>query len=139
MDTNDPIQIQKTIDVNLLGLIYMTKAAIPQMKIQKQGLIISINSQAGWYPKAERAVYNASKWGVTGFTKSLQPELAKYGISITGIHPGKMKTEMFTKMGIHKDMADGLDTQEVARTVKFLLETDPQVNIPEIGIKHLLG
>lgn len=117
----------------------MTKAIIPTMKIQKQGLIININSQAGWYAKEERTVYNTTKWGMTGFTKSLQPELAKYGISVTDVHPGKMKTEMFKKLGIEKSMNDAVDPTEVARVINFLIETNPQVNIPEIGIKHILG
>ena len=107
------------------------------MKKQKRGLIVNIISQGGLYAKPERAVYSAAKWGVTGFTKSLQGELAKYGISVTGIYPGKLNTKMFEKMGIEKDMSDALAPREVARIVKFLLETDSKVIFPEIGIKSL--
>ena len=134
---NNSEDIRKVINVNTLGAVYFSKAVIPQMKKQRSGLIINIISQAGIYHKAERTVYNASKWAITGFTKSLQPEVAKYGISVSGIYPGKMKTEMFKKMGIEKDMNDALDPIEVARTVKFLLETDTNVNFPEIGIKNI--
>ena len=137
LDNNSYEDIRKLVEVNTLGTIYLCKAVIPQMKKQRSGLIINIISQAGIYHKAERTVYNASKWAITGFTKSLQPEVAKYGISVSGIYPGKMKTEMFKKMGIEKDMNDALDPIEVARTVKFLLETDTNVNFPEIGIKNI--
>lgn len=137
LDANDLEKIKKVIDVNNLGTVYFSKAVIPQMKKQKSGLIININSQGGLYAKAERSVYSAAKWGITGFTKSLQGELAKYGISVTGIYPGKMKTKMFEKTGIKKDMTDGLDTKEVARLIEFLLESSQQVNFPEIGIKNL--
>jgi uncharacterized protein len=137
LERNNVERIGRVVGVNLIGLINFTKAVLPQMVKQKEGLIININSQAGFYGKAERSVYNATKWGVTGFTKSIQPELAKYGISVVGVYPGKMDTEMFEKMGIEKDMSDALDTKEVARVVKFLLETNKAVNIPEIGIKNL--
>ena len=137
LDDNKPEEIRRAIEVNNLGVLLLSKAVIPQMKKQKQGLIININSQGGLYAKAERSVYSAAKWAITGFTKSLQGELAKYGISVTGIYPGKMKTQMFEKMGIEKDMKDGLDTKEVARLVEFLLETNSLVNFPEIGIKNI--
>jgi 3-oxoacyl-[acyl-carrier protein] reductase len=134
---NSPEDIAKVIAVNNTGVVFMTKAVIEQMKAQNQGLIININSQGGFYAKPERAVYSAAKWGVTGFTKSIQAELAPYGISVTGIYPGKMKTQMFEKMGITKDMQDGLDPKYVAQTVDFLLQLPQVVVIPEIGIKHL--
>ena len=137
LDQNDADRVKDVIGVNLLGTINVSKAVIPAMKEQKDGLIININSQAGINYKAERVVYNASKWGVTGFTKSLQPELAKYGIRVTDLMPGMLKTEMFKKMNIEKNMANGLDTKEVARVVRFLLDTPNDVMIPEIGIKNI--
>ena len=137
LDQNEPDRIEEVIKVNLLGLINSSKAIIPTMKENKNGLIININSQAGINYKAERVVYNASKWGVTGFTGSLQPELAKYGIRVTDLMPGMMKTEMFKKMNIEKNMANGLDTKEVARLVRFIIDTPKDVMIPEVGIKNI--
>lgn len=137
LDENDPQRIQDVLDVNILGVINATKAVIPGMKQQKSGLIININSQGGLYAKAERGVYTASKWAITGFTKAMQPELAPYGIVMTGLYPGMMKTDMFSKMGIEKDMSKGLDTEEVAKTIEFLLSFEKPVMFPEIGIKHI--
>jgi NADP-dependent 3-hydroxy acid dehydrogenase YdfG len=135
LDQNDPDYIKKVIDTNLTGVLFVTKAVVPQMKAQKEGLIININSQAGITSKAERSVYHAAKWGLTGLTKSLQAELTKYGIRVTGIYPGKLSTHMFIKMGIQKEMNDALDTEEVARTVEFILNSKPTTFFPEIGIK----
>lgn len=137
LDTNDYNRIQNVIAVNLLGTINVSKAVIPNMKQNKDGLIININSQAGINHKAERVVYNASKWGVTGFSKSLQDEVAKYGIRVTDVMPGMMKTEMFSRMNIEKNMANGLDTKEVARLIKFIIDTPSNVMIPEVGIKNI--
>lgn len=137
LDTNDSDRIKSVIEVNLLGTINVSKAVIPSMKENKDGLIININSQAGINHKAERVVYNASKWGVTGFSKSLQDEVAKYGIRVTDVMPGMMKTEMFSRMNIEKNMANGLDTKEVARLIKFIIDTPSDVMIPEVGIKNI--
>ena len=137
LEENDEKRIHDVIDVNLLGMIYMTKAVIPIMKKNQDGIIININSQAGINHKAERVVYNASKWGVTGFSKSLQDEVAKYGIRVTDILPGMLKTDMFNKMNIKKNMENGLDTKEVARLVEFIIDTPKDVMIPEVGIKNI--
>ena len=137
LDTNDSDRIKSVIEVNLLGTINVSKAIIASMKANKDGLIININSQAGINHKAERVVYNASKWGVTGFSKSLQDEVAKYGIRVTDVMPGMMKTEMFSRMNIEKNMANGLDTKEVARLIKFIIDTPSSVMIPEVGIKNI--
>lgn len=137
LEENDADRINAVIDVNLLGMIYMTKAVIPIMKSRQDGIIININSQAGINHKAERVVYNASKWGGVGFTKSLQDEVAKYGIRVTNILPGMLKTDMFNKMNIKKNMENGLDTKEVARLVEFIIDTPKDVMIPEVGIKNI--
>ncbi|MBR3230954.1 SDR family oxidoreductase [Candidatus Saccharibacteria bacterium] len=137
LDTNDINRIEAVIKVNLLGVVNCSKAVIPEMKKNGGGLIININSQAGINHKAERAVYNATKWGVTGFTKSLQDELAKYGIRVTGVMPGLMKTDMFKNLNIERDISNGVDTKEVARLIRFIIDTPADVMIPEVGIKNI--
>lgn len=137
LDFNNSDRIQSVVDVNLLGVINCSKAVIPFMKQNKDGLIVNINSQAGINHKAERVVYNATKWGVTGFSKSLQDEVAKYGIRVTNVMPGMMKTDMFSKLNIEKNMANGVDTKEVARLIKFIIDTPADVMIPEVGIKNI--
>lgn len=137
LDSNDSKRIKSVVEVNLLGVINCSKAVIPIMKTNKDGLIININSQAGINHKAERTVYNATKWGVTGFSKSLQDEVAKYGIRVTNVMPGMMKTDMFNKMNIQKNMSNGINTEEVARLIKFIVDTSSDVMIPEVGIKNI--
>jgi short-subunit dehydrogenase len=67
----------------------------------------------------------------------LQPELAKYGIKVTSMHPGKMNTGMFEKVGIKKEMKDSLEPREVAKAIRFVLTLGETTVIPELGIKHL--
>lgn len=137
LEDNDAGAIKEAIDVNVTGVINGTKAAIPHMKQQGSGTIIQINSQGGFVGKAERSVYNASKWAITGFTKSIQPELEPHNIKVTGIYPTMMHTELFSKQGIEKDMNKALSTKEVAKTIKFLLEMEDTTMFYEIGIKKM--
>lgn len=137
LSENDPQRIKEVLEVNTLGTINLTKVVIPQMKKQKNGLIINVISQAGLYHRAGASVYRASKWAITGFTKCLQLELGKYNIAVTGLYPGLMKTKMFIKAGDSRKLDSALDPAEVAKTIKFILSFDNTVIFPEIGIKNI--
>lgn len=137
LEENDPEKIRETLEVNTLGVILLTRAVVPFMKKQAHGLILNINSQNGLQGRSERSVYSASKWAITGFTKSLQLELAKHGITVTGIYPGKMKTKLFEKAGVQKDMSDGLEPDVVAKIVEFVVSLDSTVMLTELGVKHI--
>lgn len=137
LEENDPAWIEQVVRVNALGPVFLTKAAIPVMKKQGYGTILNVNSQAGFYAKEKRTVYTLTKWAVTGFTKSLQPELAKYGIRVTDIHPGKMVTNLFDRVGIKKDLSDALDPVYVAEIIEAILQLPKEVVIPELGIKYI--
>lgn len=137
IEDNEYEDIKKVVEVNTLGVMYMTKAVIPYMKKERDGIIININSQSGLIYKEERSIYYASKWAITGFTKCIQVEEAKHGIRVTGLYPGKMNTDLFKKIGIDKNMDDALNIEEVAKTVKFIISTDKSTLIPEIGMKNI--
>ena len=91
------------------------------------------------YARAQRGVYNASKWAITGFTKSLQEELAPLGIGVTGVYPGKLRTDLFKKAGNDKDMTDALDPLEVAKAIEYILAAPDTTWFPEIGMMYLAG
>ena len=109
------------------------------MEKQGKGEILVVISQAGLYGKAERSVYNATKFGLTGLVKSLSMELAGKGIKVIGLYPGMMKTSMFEKVGIQKDMEKAIDPEVVAKSVDFILSLPDTVVVPEMGIRHILG
>lgn len=135
LEENNPADIKRLLEVNTLGTIFLTRAILPHMKRQKQGTIMNIISQAGFYGKEERSVYNASKFAVTGFTKSLEMEVKNDGIRVMGLYPGFMRTKIFEKVGSVKDMAKAIDPSEVAKAVKFMVESDPTTTFPEVGVK----
>lgn len=137
LENNDPEIIKKVIDVNLFGTINTTRSVISNMKSNNDGIIININSQGGISYKSEKTIYNASKWGLNGFTGSLQLEVAKYGIRVVDVYPGKMKTDIFKKMNVEKNMDNALDTKEVSRLIRFIIDTPKNVMIPSVEIKHI--
>lgn len=85
--------IRSQIEVNLLGLIWMTQTTLPGMIQQGSGHIINIGSVAGYLATPTYAVYAATKFGVRGFTNALRREIRLHGIRVTGIYPGAVATE----------------------------------------------
>jgi NAD(P)-dependent dehydrogenase (short-subunit alcohol dehydrogenase family) len=82
------------IDVNFKGVLYCSRAVIPQMIERKSGKIINISSDAGRAGVPTATVYAATKAAVVSFTKSLAVEMAPMGINVNGILPGTAKTNL---------------------------------------------
>jgi short-subunit dehydrogenase len=137
LEMSDPQQIKRLVEINFLGTIWFTQSVVQKMKRQKDGLIINIISQGGLYGKAKRSVYYGSKWGVAGFTRCLQEELEDSGIRITGLYPGKMKTNILKNAGIENIEVEGMDPKEVAKLVEFIISFNPKIIFPEVGIAPL--
>lgn len=80
-----------TMDVNLTGLFYCTRRAVPLFKQAKAGSIVNLSSAAGILGLPMRAPYVAAKWAVVGVTKTLAMELGEYGIRVNAICPGSVE------------------------------------------------
>jgi NAD(P)-dependent dehydrogenase (short-subunit alcohol dehydrogenase family) len=99
-------EIERVIQVNLLGEIYGMKAALPYLKRQRHGTIINVASALAERAVPLQAAYCASKHGIKGFTEALRLELAREqsGITVTLIEPSSINTPLFTharsKMGV---------------------------------------
>lgn len=81
------------LDINVKGLLYVTKAILPVMVQRNKGHIINIGSIAGKEVYANGNVYCASKFAVDALTKGMRIDLNAHGIKVTGIHPGMVETE----------------------------------------------
>jgi clavulanate-9-aldehyde reducatase len=81
-------------NVNILGLIYCSHAGLALMAEQQSGHIVNISSVAGRIARAGSAVYNFTKWGVTGFSEALRQEAAYVNVRVTCIEPGFVDTEL---------------------------------------------
>ncbi|MBC6456529.1 SDR family NAD(P)-dependent oxidoreductase [Actinomadura sp. HBU206391] len=81
------------IDTNLLGVVNVTKAALPVLREQGSGHIIQISSVGDRVTTAGLSAYQAAKWGVAGFSEALAQEVAPLGIKVTVLEPGGMRTD----------------------------------------------
>ncbi len=82
-------QWKEVIDTNLTGVFYSIKAAVDEL-IKSQGYFISISSLAGTNFFAKGSAYNASKFGVTGFTQAVMLDLREHGVSVATVMPGSV-------------------------------------------------
>ncbi len=102
--------VHQMIDTNLKGLIFGSQAAFRIMKTQRKGHIINISSIAGKLHLKNEAVYNASKWGVNGFSGTLALEAAHFGVKVTTLCPGGIATPFWKEQEFYP-FPDHLDPQ----------------------------
>ncbi|QDY09315.1 SDR family oxidoreductase [Micromonospora sp. HM134] len=88
-------QVDRQIRTNLTGPIHLAQAALPYLRAQGGGRIIQISSMAGQRGSPGTAVYCATKWGVEGFFESLAAEVKGFGIGVTIVEPGTVRTGFF--------------------------------------------
>lgn len=91
IDEMDEQTWHDTIDTNLTGVFYSVKAAVDHIK-ESKGYIFTISSLAGTNFFANGAAYNASKFGLTGFTQAIMLDLRKYNVKVSTIMPGSVAT-----------------------------------------------
>ena len=84
----------KVINVNLLSVFLGGKAVAPHMIAQKSGSIVNVSSVNGLRGTPGMSIYDASKWGVRGMSKSMANELGAMGIRVNSVHPGVIDTPM---------------------------------------------
>jgi NADP-dependent 3-hydroxy acid dehydrogenase YdfG len=136
---------EQMMQVNVMGLLYMTHAALPILKKNKNGHIVNISSVAGRTTRSGSAVYNATKWGVVAFTDALRQELAeeKTGVRTTLIEPGYVKTELqsHNRPEIQKNIKNlfggikGLEAEDIARGIFYAVSQPAHVAVNEILIR----
>jgi NAD(P)-dependent dehydrogenase (short-subunit alcohol dehydrogenase family) len=87
-------EIKNNFETNLFGPMEVMKAVLPQMRLQKSGLIINVTSIAGYMGLPYRSIYSASKGALEIITESLRMEVKSFGIDITNIAPGDFATNI---------------------------------------------
>lgn len=130
------------MDINVKGLLYVSRAIIPTMIAQEKGHIINIGSLAGKevYPRGN--VYCASKYAVDALTQGMRIDLNAYGIKVSGINPGLVETEFsLVRFKGNSERAaqtyqnfQPLSAQDVAEIIAFTISRPPHVNLADILI-----
>lgn len=144
----DPIQTgslddwDAMIDINVKGLLYVSKAIIPGMCERKSGIIINIGSIAGKEVYPNGNVYCGSKHAVDAITQGMRMDLNPYGIKVMAIHPGLVETE-FSLVRFKGDEARAekiyhgyqpLMAQDIADIIEFAVTRPPHVVLADIVV-----
>lgn len=142
----DTEEWRRMVNLNVLGLMYCTHAALPIMQAQKSGHIVNISSVAGRTAREGVGVYNATKWAVGAFSESLRQEVSRDRIRVSIIEPGVVETELQTHISDEKmkrqmeEMTRGmqpLQSDDIARTILYAVSQPQHVNVNEILIRPL--
>jgi len=131
------------METNLRGIFLCTRAAVPQMKKQNAesgfgGHIINIASIAGLVGNPNLSAYNASKFGVRGFSEAAMKELRDDGIKVTAVYPGSVDTNFGRHSGGQGiGSRNAMTPQDIASTILHILKTDDNYLISEIVMRPL--
>jgi NAD(P)-dependent dehydrogenase (short-subunit alcohol dehydrogenase family) len=118
-----PEDFRAVLETNIFGVYYCCHEAIPKMKQRGGGYIINISSLAGANPHPRMAAYNASKFGLNGFSEALMQEVRHDGIKVSYIMPGSVNTE-FGGDSPNDSKSWQLQPSDIARVVIDLLHHD---------------
>jgi NADP-dependent 3-hydroxy acid dehydrogenase YdfG len=130
----------RTIDVNIKGVLYGIAAALPHMQRQRSGHIINVSSVAGHKVRAGSAVYAAAKTAVRVISEGLRLEVKPWNLRVTIISPGAVATELhhsITEPDIAENMSrfyeqNAISADTFARAVAFAISQPEDVDINEI-------
>jgi NAD(P)-dependent dehydrogenase (short-subunit alcohol dehydrogenase family) len=104
-----------TLEVNLTGAFLCARAVVPGMKARRRGRILNVASISGTLGTPEGSAYNASKWGLIGFTKCIAEELREHGVQCIAVSPGSVATAMLAKTPFSPQMT----AADVARVIAW--------------------
>ena len=133
IDTMSEEEWHTTIDTNLTGVFHTVKASIDALK-KSEGYIITIASLAGTNFFEAGAAYNASKFGLVGFTQAIMLDLRKYGIKVSTIMPGSVATHFNNHTPSEAD-AWKIQPEDIGELVVDLLQMNPRTLPSKIEVR----
>jgi NAD(P)-dependent dehydrogenase (short-subunit alcohol dehydrogenase family) len=134
VEETSPEDFRAVLETNLNGVFYCCHEAIPEMKKRGGGYIINISSLAGANPHPRMAAYNASKFGLNGFSEALMQEVRHDNIKVSYIMPGSVNTE-FGGDAASDEKSWQLTPEDIARVVVDLLHHDDRALPSRIEIR----
>ena len=133
------------VQVNCLGLLYCTHAALPIMREEGAGHIVNVSSVAGRVASLGSAVYNLTKWGVNGFTEGLRQEALHIGVRVSVVEPGMVETELLdhNKNPVVLEAAEKfkeqvgtpLSADDIARAILYVVGQPAHVAVNEVLVR----
>lgn len=124
-EQGDPEEWKKVVDLNIMGVLYTTRAVLPELKKTK-GTLVLTGSVAGKI-HLKGSIYGASKWFVHGYAGNMAQEMREWGGRCSVVAPGMVNTEFFDE-----PKADKLQPEDVADSVMHAISAPPRANVQEI-------
>jgi NADP-dependent 3-hydroxy acid dehydrogenase YdfG len=132
-----PEDVEAMIDVNLKGTLYTARFTLPHL-IESKGDFVSLASVAGLRAFPGEAVYNASKFGMLGFTRALDHELRELGVRVTNIAPGGVATDFAMGSGRTPDSVEGMmSAEDVAGVVLFTVNQPRNLRMMTVSFRPM--
>lgn len=140
---------ERMVDVNVLGLLYVSKAALPHLidaassEPRRTADLVNISSSAGRVARPDTAVYNLTKFGVNGFTEALRQELQATRVRVSVVEPGNVDTELAShtreelRAGVEAQIAsiEKLQPEDIADSIAYIVTSKRRVAVNEVFVR----
>jgi len=134
IDEIDVAQYEKVVRTNLIGPFLLMKAVVPYMKEAKSGHIVNVASTASRRAWPNACAYHSTKWGLLGLSHAMNAELRPFGIKVSAVMPGGMKTPFLLDRFPDIDPNILQDPMNVALGVKWVLQMPRESVISEMMV-----
>ncbi|GAA3732888.1 SDR family NAD(P)-dependent oxidoreductase [Streptomyces tremellae] len=140
---------ERMVDINVLGLLYVTKAALPHLieaagrEPRRTADVVNISSSAGRVARPGTAVYNLTKFGVNGFTEALRQEMQPLRVRVSVVEPGNVDTELTSHT--REELRAGVEAQtgsierlkpaDIADAVAYVVTSARRVAVNEVFVR----
>lgn len=129
-------EVDSVINIDLKGMIFMTRLALPILKRQKEAIVLNDSSRSGVTAQPGQSIYTAAKWGVRGFTEVLKEDLKETNVKVAAIYQGGTDTGMFNKAGEHFDQVKFIKPVELAEVIVFMLSRPSGIWLHDVRVEH---
>lgn len=126
----EPDVWRKILDVNLMGVVHMTRTVLPQLIDKNGGDIINISSSSGLRGTAGSSAYSASKFGLLGLTESLRQEVRPHNIRVFALTPSRVITEFSSSEKPENHEEKFMQPEDIAEYMVAQLKLHPRIFIP---------
>lgn len=140
---------ERMVDVNILGLLYVSRAALPHLvkaasdAPRRTADLVNISSSAGRVARPGTAVYNLTKFGVNGFTEALRQEMQSQRVRVSVVEPGNVDTELAShtreelRAGVEAQTGaiERLKPEDIADAVAYIVTSDRRVAVNEVFVR----
>lgn len=132
-------QIERLMNVNFTGQVFLTRALLPKLKARPHGNLIYIGSEAALKGSRNGSIYCASKFALRGFTQALRDECGKTGVRVSLVNPGMVDTAFFEALNFApgRQPAQALQAGDVADAVGYIINAGPYCAVDEINLSPL--